>query len=47
MKRDKSSRPALQPECTNCSRFAIFRTPCDAAFCIFRQKNDRPDWIIL
>ncbi|HOI89210.1 MAG TPA: hypothetical protein PLK28_01735 [Candidatus Rifleibacterium sp.] len=47
MKRDKSSKPALQPECKNCSRFAIFKAPCSPSSCIFREKPGKPDWFIL
>ncbi len=46
MKRDKSSKPALQPECNKCSRFAIFKAPCDANSCIYREVKLKPDWLL-
>ncbi|MDD3146234.1 MAG: hypothetical protein PHD82_02935 [Candidatus Riflebacteria bacterium] len=47
MKREKSSKPALQPECKTCSRFAILKMPCDPAACIFREKKIKTDWFII
>ena len=35
-KEHKATSPALQPECKNCTRFAILKSPCPKENCIFR-----------
>ncbi len=34
----------LQPECKNCSRYAIFKMPCVPDACIYRVEESKPSW---
>jgi len=40
MKKEKNSGHALQPECKNCRRFAILKSPCSPDACIFRETGN-------
>ncbi|MEW6710127.1 MAG: hypothetical protein AB1403_09930 [Candidatus Riflebacteria bacterium] len=44
MSTEKVIRNVLQPECKNCSRYAILKSPCAVDACIFREHKPRQDW---
>ncbi len=44
MSKEKTVRNVLQPECKNCSRYAILKSPCSPEACIFREDNQKPGW---
>ena len=44
MKREKTFRNVLQPECKKCSRYEILKAPCAKEACIFRNEPVKVDF---